>query len=190
MQRIKFVHMAQGGYGTSREFSEGMLAYSKAAGGKNMFLPDTWRSCVERSYALIRRLEGCRHTLGLDVPIPQDVRDLLADPSQSTISFEFECPITELLRVAMFWKTCQSWDNVALSHYEDSGGYLSDFCNGDRYKRHAASMSPDGAVLGAILVTDGICMDKCMFDSQEVREREGVVVERWWWWGGGGVEVD
>ena len=168
MQLIKFVHMAQGGYGTSREFSEGMLAYSKEAGGKNMFLPDTWRSCVERCYALIRKLEGRRHTLGLDVPIPDYIRVLLADPSQATISFEFECPITELIRVAMFSKTCQLWENVALS-YEDNGGYLSDFCNGDRYKRLAASMSPGGAILGAILATDGICMDKCMFDSQEVQ---------------------
>jgi hypothetical protein len=170
LQLIKFVHMAHGGYGTSREFSEGMLAYVKESGGKNVHLPDTWRVCVERSHELIRRLEGSRKTFGIDVPIPQNVRDLLADPAQDTISFEFECPITALIRVAMFSKTCKSWANVALS-YEDNEGYLSDFCNGDRYQRIALDLSPGGAILGAVLATDGICMDKCMFDSQEVRVR-------------------
>ena len=131
LQLIKFVFMAQGGYGTSREFSEGMLAYAKASGGKNMYLPDSWGACVDRSYMLIRRLEGRRQTLGLEVPIPQNVRVLLADPAQSHISFEFECPIIEMVRVAMFSKTCKSWENVALS-FEENGGYLTDFCNGDR----------------------------------------------------------
>ena len=172
LQLIKFVHMAHGGYGTSREFSEGMLAYVKESGGKNVHLPDTWRVCVEQAHGLIRRLEGSRKTFGLDVPIPQNVRDLLADPSQETIPFEFECPITALIRVAMFSKTCKSWDNVALS-YEDNEGYLSDFCNGDRYQRIASTLSPGGAILGAVLATDGICMDKCMFDSQEVKGGTG-----------------
>ena len=176
LQLVRFVHMAHGGYGTSREFSEGMLAYTKESGGKNVHLPDTWKVCVERAHDLIRRLEGGRKTFEIDVPIPQNVRDLLADPSQETISFEFECPITALIRVAMFSKTCKSWDNVALS-YEENEGYLSDFCNGDRYQRIASTLSPGGAILGAVLATDGICMDKCMFDSQEVRahgKRDGI----------------
>ena len=95
------------------------------------------------------------------------VRELLADQNQAFISFEFECPITEMIRVVMFSKTCKNWSNVALS-YEDTHGHLDDFCNGDRYQRIAASMSPDSAILGAVLATDGICMDKCIFDSQEV----------------------
>ena len=73
----------------------------------------------------------------------------------------------EMIRVAMFSATCQNLDNVAFA-YEDNGGYLDDFCNGDRYKRITASLSRGGAILGAVLATDGICMDKCMFDSQEV----------------------
>jgi hypothetical protein len=60
----------------------------------------------------------------------------LADPGQTHVTFEFECPVTELLRIAMFSKTTQDWNNVALS-YEDNGGYLDDFCNGGRYKRIA-----------------------------------------------------
>jgi hypothetical protein len=122
---------------------------------------------MEKTTALIGKLEGKRRTFTLDVAVPQDVRDLLADPSQTHITFEFECPITEMIRVAMFSKTCKKWEIVALS-YEDNNGYLDDFCNGDRYKRIAKSMSPGGAILGAVLATDGICLDKCMFDSQEV----------------------
>jgi hypothetical protein len=167
LQLVKFVHMAHGGYGVSRHFSDGMLDYVKASGGKNIHLPDTWKSCVARTTLLIEKLEGPRKTFCLDVPIPLAVRELLADPSQTHIEFEFECPITEMIRVAMFSKTCKSWKNVALS-YEDNQGYLDDFCNGDRYKRIAESMSPGGAILGAVLATDGICLDKCMFDSQEV----------------------
>ena len=112
-------------------------------------------------------MEGKRKTFTLNVAIPDNVRELLADPSQSHIQFEFECPITEMIRVAMFSKTCKSWANVALS-YEDNNGYLDDFCNGDRYKRIAGSISRGGAILGAVLATDGICLDKCMFDSPEV----------------------
>ena len=56
---------------------------------------------------------------------------------------------------------------MALS-YEDNDGFLDDFCNGDRYKRIANDMSPGSAILGAVLATDGICLDKCMFDSQKV----------------------
>ena len=167
MQLVKFVHMAHGGYGVSRHFSEGMLECCKASGGKNLHLPDSWRRCMELTTELIETLEGARKTFTLDVEIPDNVRAMLADPSQTHIEFEFECPITELIRVAMFSKTCKSWKNVALS-YEDNKGYLDDFCNGDRYKRIAADMSPGSAILGAVLATDGICMDKCMFDSQEV----------------------
>ena len=116
---------------------------------------------------LIEKLEGRRKTYSLDVEIPMDVRKLLADPSQTHIAFEFECPITAMIRVAMFSRTCKSWDNVAFT-YEENDGYLDDFCNGDRYKRIAENMSPGGAILGAVLATDGICLDKCMFDSQEV----------------------
>ena len=168
LQLVKFFVMAHGGYGCSRHFSEGMLEYSKQAGGRNVHLPDSWRGCVEQTTELIEKLEGKRKTFTLNVPIPQDVRNLLADPNQAHISFKFECPITELIRVAMFSETCQSWNNVALT-YEDNGGHLDDFCNGDRYKRIASTLSPGGAILGAVLATDGICLDKCMFDSQEVR---------------------
>jgi hypothetical protein len=167
LQLIKFVHMAHGGYGVSRAFTEGMLQYCKEAGGANCILPDTWRRCVEDTTLLIERLEGKRKTFFLDVPIPDDVRLLLADPTQATIAFEFECPITEMIRIAMFSKTCQSMDNVAFT-YEDDDGHLDDFCNGDRYKRIADNMSVGSAILGCVLATDGICLDKCMFDSQEV----------------------
>ena len=167
LQLLKFVHMAHDGYGVSRHFSEGMLLYCRRSGGQNTLLPDTWKRCVVDTTSLIEKLTGERKTFSLNVPIPQKVRDMLADPSQSHISFEFECPITELIRVAMFSKTCKSWDNVALS-YEANGGYLDDFCNGDRYKRIAEDMRPGSAILGAVLATDGICLDKCMFDSQEV----------------------
>ena len=166
-QLVQFVHMAQEGYGVSRHFSETMLKYSKASGGLNVHLPDTWKRCVEMTTDLVEKLEGKRKTFCLDVPIPDKVRALLADPGQTHIAFEFECPITEMIRIAMFSETCQSFDNVAFS-YEENDGYLDDFCNGDRYKRIAASISPGGAILGAVLATDGICMDKCMFDSQEV----------------------
>jgi hypothetical protein len=168
MQLVKFMHMSHGGYGVSRAFSVGMLQFCKEAGGKNMHLPDSWNKCVEFSTELIERLEGKRKTFTLDVPIPANVREMLADPGQSHIAFEFECPVTEMIRIAMFSKTCQSWDNVALS-YEDNDGHLDDFCNGDRYKRIASTLSPGGAILGCVLATDGICLDKCMFDSQEVR---------------------
>jgi hypothetical protein len=144
-----------------------MLQYCKSTGGSNLHLPDTWKRCVEVTTDLIEQLEGKRKTFTLDVPIPQAVRVLLADPGQSTIAFEFECPIMEMIRVAMFSRTCQNLNNVAFA-YEDNDGYLSDFCNGDRYKRITASMSTGSAILGAVLATDGICMDKCMFDSQEV----------------------
>jgi hypothetical protein len=167
MQLIRFMHMAHSGYGVSRSFSVSMLKYCKDAGGQNVFLPDSWGRCVQETTELIEKLEGKRKTFTLDVAIPEDVRELLADPSQTHIGFEFECPITEMIRVAMFSKTCKSWENVALS-YESNDGYLDDFCNGDRYKRIAADLSPGGAILGAILATDGICLDKCMFDSQEV----------------------
>ena len=167
LQLIKFWHMAHSGYGCSRAFTAGMLQFSKDAGGKNMYLPDSWHRCVEDATGLIERLQGKRKTFALKVAIPEDVRILLADPSQTHIDFQFECPVTEMIRVAMFTQTCQSWDNVALS-YEDNNGFLDDFCNGDRYKRIAADMSPGGAILGAVLATDGICLDKAMFDSQEV----------------------
>jgi len=167
MQLIKFVHMAHGGYGVSRNFSEGMLEYCKESGGRNFHLPDSWKRCVRDTTKLIESLEGPRKTFSLDIAIPQNVRDMLADPSQECITFEFECPIQEMIRVAMFTKTCKNWQNVALS-YEDNEGYLDDFCNGERYKRIAADLSPGGAILGAVLATDGICLDKCMFDSQEV----------------------
>ena len=166
-QLIQFVHMNHGGYGVSRSFSRGLLKYSKDAGGKNMHLPDTWKKCVEFTSGFIDELQGKRKTFKMDVPIPENVRELLADRSQTHIAFEFECPILEMVRVAMFSRTCQNMDNVALS-YEDNDGHLDDFCNGDRYKRIAADMSPGGAILGAVLATDGICLDKCMFDSQEV----------------------
>jgi hypothetical protein len=167
LQLVKFVVMAQGGYGVSRHFSEGMLAYCKASGGKNVHLPDVWKACVEQTTGLIEKLEGSRKTFKLDVPIPDNVRELLADPKQTHIEFQFECPITEMIRVAMFSATCQNLKNVAFS-YEDNGGFLDDFCNGERYKRIADAMPHGGAILGAILATDGICLDKCMFDSQEV----------------------
>jgi hypothetical protein len=167
LQLVKFMHMAQGGYGVSRAFSVAMLEYSKQSGGANMLLPDSWGRCVEDTTKLIERLEGRRKTFTLDVAIPENVRALLADPSQTHIGFEFECPITEMIRVAMFSKTCKDWANVALS-YEDSDGHLDDFCNGDRYKRISQAISPGGAILGCVLATDGICLDKCMFDSQEV----------------------
>ena len=168
LQLVKFVHMAHGGYGASRSFTMGMLEYCKAAGGQNVHLPDSWSRCVEEATSLIERLQGKRKTFELKVAIPENVRILLADPSQTHIDFQFECPITEMINIAMFSKTCQSWDNVAFS-YEDNKGFLDDFCNGDRYKRIAADISPGGAILGAVLATDGICLDKCMFDSQEVR---------------------
>jgi hypothetical protein len=167
LQLVKFVHMSHAGYGVSRAFCVGMLDYSKQSGGKNMHLPDSWGKCVEETTKLIEKLEGKRRTFSLDVLIPENVRELLADPSQTHIGFEFECPITAMIRVAMFSKTCQDLNNVAFT-YEDNNGYLDDFCNGDRYKRLAANMSPTGAILGAVLATDGICLDKCMFDSQEV----------------------
>ena len=91
----------------------------------------------------------------------------LADPDQSHIHFEFECPITELVRVAMLSKTTKDWDNVVLRH-EHNDGYLEDMCNGDRYRRLTASVSAGGAILGCIFATDGICMDKAQFDSQDV----------------------
>jgi hypothetical protein len=166
-QVIEFVHMNQRGYGVSRSFSEGLLKYSKDAGGKNMHLPDCWKTCVQFTSGCIDALQGKRKTFHMDVPIPENVRELLADRRQTHIAFEFECPILEMVRVAMFSQTCQNMDNVALS-YEDNDGHLDDFCNGDRYKRIAADMSPGGAILGAVLATDGICLDKCMFDSQEV----------------------
>ena len=167
LQVVKFVNMAHEGYGVSRHFSETMLNYCKSTGGLNVHLPDTWKRCVEITTDLIEKLEGKRHTFTLDVPIPMPVRVLLADPTQTTIAFEFECPIMEMIRVAMFSATCQNLDNVAFA-YEENGGYLDDFCNGDRYKRITASLSTGGAILGAVLATDGICMDKWMFDSQEV----------------------
>lgn len=167
LQLVKFIHMSHGGYGVSRSFSKGMLKYCKASGGRNLLLPDSWMHCQELTTKLIEKLQGKRKTFSLDVPIPDNVRALLADPGQSTIAFEFECPITEMIRIAMFSKTCQSMDNVAFT-YEDNDGHLDDFCNGDRYKRIAADMSVGGAILGAVLATDGICLDKCMFDSQEV----------------------
>ena len=167
LQLVKFLHMAHCGYGVSRAFSIGMLQYAKESGGKNVHLPDNWKRCVENTTRLIEKLEGERKTYTLDVEIPMDVRELLADPSQTHVGFEFECPVTEMIRVAMFSRTCKSWENVALT-YEDNDGYLDDFCNGDRYKRIAANISPGGAILGAVLATDGICLDKCMFDSQEV----------------------
>ena len=166
-QLVKFVHMSCTGYGVSRNFSAAMLRYAKESGGRNVHLPDSWKLCVSRMTEMIVDLEGPRKTFTLDVSIPDNVRDLLADPGQTHIRFEFECPILELMRVAMFSKTCQSWDNVALS-YEDNDGHLDDFCNGERYKRIAADLSPGGAILGAVLATDGICLDKAMFDSQEV----------------------
>ena len=167
LQLVKFMHMAHGGYGVSRAFSVGMLEYSKQSGGANMLLPDSRGRCVEDTTKLIERLEGRRKTFTLDVAIPENVRELLADPGQTHIGFEFECPITEMIRVAMFSKTCKDWANVALS-YEDSDGHLDDFCNGDRYKRISQAISPGGAILGCVLATDGICLDKCMFDSLEV----------------------
>ena len=167
MQLVKFMYMTCSGYGVSRSFSKAMLGYAKESGGRNVHLPDSWSLCVDRMTALIVDLEGPRKTFTLDVAIPEAVRAMLADPTQTHIGFEFECPITELLRVAMLSRTCQSWDNVALS-YEDNDGHLDDFCNGERYKRIAADLSPGGAILGAVLATDGICLDKAMFDSQEV----------------------
>ena len=178
LQLVKFMHMAQGGYGVSRHFSEGMLDYCKASGGRNLHLPASWKRCVEVTTTLIESLEGERKTFQLDVPIPGDVRAMLADPSQTHIGFEFECPITEMIRIAMLSKTCKSWGNVALS-YEENKGYLDDFCNGERYKRIAEDLSPGGAILGAVLATDGICLDKCMFDSQEVMDWVQTCIERW-----------
>ena len=70
LQLVKFVHMSHGGYGVSRNFSEGMLAYAKASGGRNFHLPDTWKSCVDRTHHLIQLLEGNRKTFQMDVPIP------------------------------------------------------------------------------------------------------------------------
>ena len=140
------------------------------SGGRNSLLPASWSICVEKTTELINKLEGRRKTFTLEVPIPMNVRELLADQTQASISFDFECPITEMIRVAMFSKTCQNWSNVALS-YGDTDGHLDDFCNGDRYHRIAKSMSRDSVILGAVLATDGICMDKCMFDSQEVPHR-------------------
>jgi hypothetical protein len=167
MQLVKFVSMVHGGYGVSRAFSVGILEYCKEAGGKNNLLPQSWGRCVEETTKLIEALEGKRKTFTLDVEIPDNVRALLADPGQSHVAFEFECPVTEMIRVAMFSRTCKNWKNVAFT-YEDNNGFLDDFCNGDRYKRIAASISNGGAILGAILATDGICLDKCMLDSQEV----------------------
>jgi hypothetical protein len=167
LQLVRFIHMSHAGYGVSRAFSVGMLEYCKQAGGSNIHLPASWGRCVEDTTKLIESLEGKRKTFTLDVAIPENVRELLADPGQTHIGFEFECPITEMIRVAMFSRTCKDWDNVALS-YEDNDGHLDDFCNGDRYKRISAASSRGDAILGCVLATDGICLDKCMFDSQEV----------------------
>ena len=167
MQLVKFIYMSCTGYGVSRNFTRAMLEYARESGGRNVHLPTSWDLCEARMTELIVELEGPRKTYTLDVAIPDAVRAMLADPSQTHIGFEFECSILELIRVAMFSETCQSWDNVALS-YEDNDGHLDDFCNGERYKRIAADLSPGGAILGAVLATDGICLDKAMFDSQEV----------------------
>ena len=89
------------------------------------------------------------------------------DPSQTEIRFEFEDPIVEMIRIAMFSDTCQHPENVAFS-YEDNGGYLDDICHGERYRRISEALPKGSAILGSILSTDGICLDKCLFDSQEV----------------------
>ena len=185
LQLVKFVNMAQEGYGVSRQFSRTMLNYAKASGGLNNHLPDTWTRCVHIATDLVEELTGKRKTFTLDIPIPDSVRELLADPRQTHIAFEFECPITEMIRVAMFSRTCQDLDNVAFS-YEENDGYLDDFCNGDRYKRIAATINRGSAILGAVLATDGICLDKCMFDSQEVdTPLPNLTAQR-----GGGVNLD
>ena len=91
----------------------------------------------------------------------------MVDPDQTTVRFEFEDPIVEMLRVACLLDTCKDTSNMAFS-YEPNGGMLEDICNGERYRRIADDLGRGSAILGSILATDGICLDKCMFDSQDV----------------------
>ena len=86
----------------------------------------------------------------------------LANPDQTSIRFEFECPITEMLRVATLSETCQDPANVALS-YEPNNGVLADTCNGDRHRRISSSLAEGSAILGSMLATDGTCLDKVNF---------------------------
>ena len=72
-----------------------------------------------------------------------------------------------MLRIACLSDTCKDTSNMAFS-YEPNGGMLEDICNGERYRRIADDLGRGSAILGSILATDGICLDKCMFDSQDV----------------------
>ena len=89
------------------------------------------------------------------------------DPGQTTIHFAFEDPIVEMMSIAMFSDTCKSPENMVCS-YEYDDGILSDICNGDRHRRMSEAPPKGSAILGSVLATDGTCLDKCMFDSQDV----------------------
>jgi hypothetical protein len=67
-----------------------------------------------------------------------------------------------MLRKACLSDTYKDTSNMAFS-YEPNGGMLDGICNGERHRRIAKHLADGSAMLGSMLATGGVCLDKCMF---------------------------
>jgi hypothetical protein len=76
-QALKFLLMTQHGYGVSREYARNNLSYSIESGGNNILLPSTLEAVEKNVMRKIIAMQGHRKTYELDIPIPDDVRQLV-----------------------------------------------------------------------------------------------------------------
>jgi len=76
-QVLKFIQMTQHGYGVSRACSRNMLACCLESGGDNIHLPQNLEACETVVMKMVEELQGKRKTYQIDVPIPNDVKELV-----------------------------------------------------------------------------------------------------------------
>jgi hypothetical protein len=89
IQLLKFLSMVQHGDGASREFTRVCLEYCRASGGRNLLLPATVEACSLVVDDLGVKLYGHRGLLSMEVPIPQDCRDLVPPLFSSCTAFSY-----------------------------------------------------------------------------------------------------
>ena len=74
------------------------------------------------------------HTLKFaKIPIPEEIRQYLTDPTQEFVTFEYLDPVHALVSMLHFNPLAADWNNLCFT-YEESSVY-DDFCNGERVKR-------------------------------------------------------
>ena len=76
-QVLKFMQMTQHGHGVSRACSRNMLEHCLESGGDNIHLPQNLEACETVVMKMVEELQGKRKTYQIDVPMPNDVKELV-----------------------------------------------------------------------------------------------------------------